>query len=107
MDRRAFVRATLAGTAALALAPYAEASALALGRRRADFRFTRLRYRGVTHEGQAIDRTVSGFHARVVQHECDHLDGILYPQRMTDLRTFGFVEEMKKAFGGQNEPEPD
>ena len=44
MDRRAFVRATLAGTAALALAPYAEASALAFGRRRADFRFTRLRY---------------------------------------------------------------
>ncbi len=70
-------------------------------------RFTRLRYRGVTQEGQAIDRTVSGFHARVVQHECDHLDGILYPQRVQDMRLFGFVEEMKKAFGGDDGPDPD
>ena len=56
-------------------------------------RFARIRYRGVTPEGAAIDRTVEGFHARVVQHECDHLDGILYPQRMTDLRLLTFVEE--------------
>jgi peptide deformylase len=70
-------------------------------------RFTRLRYRGVTHEGVPIDRTVSGFHARVVQHECDHLDGILYPQRLADPRMFGFVDEMKKALGGVDEPEPE
>ena len=56
-------------------------------------RWTRIRYRGVTPEGDTIDRTVEGFHARVVQHECDHLDGILYPQRMTDLRLLAFNEE--------------
>jgi peptide deformylase len=70
-------------------------------------RFTRLRYRGVNHEGEAIDRTVSGFHARVVQHECDHLDGILYPQRVKDLRLFGFIEEMKKSMEGPRDVEPD
>ena len=56
-------------------------------------RFNRIRYRGVGLDGQPIDRTVEGFHARVVQHECDHLDGILYPLRMTDLRLLMFVEE--------------
>jgi peptide deformylase len=56
-------------------------------------RWTRIRYRGVTTEGDTVDRTVEGFHARVVQHECDHLDGILYPQRMTDLRLLAFNEE--------------
>ena len=56
-------------------------------------RWQRIRYRGVTPEGEAIDRTVGGFHARVVQHECDHLDGILYPQRMSDLRLLVFNEE--------------
>ena len=56
-------------------------------------RWTRIRYRGTTPEGEAIDRTVEGFHARVVQHECDHLDGILYPQRMTDLSLLLFNEE--------------
>lgn len=56
-------------------------------------RFARIRYRGVTPEGAAIDRKVEGFHARVVQHECDHLDGVLYPQRMTDMRLLMFVEE--------------
>jgi peptide deformylase len=60
-------------------------------------RWKRLRYRGVAPDGTAIDRTVSGFHARVVQHECDHLDGVLYPMRIADLRLFGFVVEMKKA----------
>jgi len=56
-------------------------------------RWARIRYRGVTPEGERIDRVVAGFHARVVQHECDHLDGILYPQRMTDLRLLAFNEE--------------
>ena len=49
-----------------------------------------LRYQGRDPAGQPIDRTVSDFHARVVQHECDHLDGILYPMRIRDLRDFGF-----------------
>jgi peptide deformylase len=53
-------------------------------------RFTQLRYRGVDQYGAPIDRTVGGFHARVVQHECDHLDGILYPMRIRDMRNFGF-----------------
>ena len=53
-------------------------------------RFAQLRYRGFDQYGQPIDRTVSGFHARVVQHECDHLDGILYPMRIRDMRNFGF-----------------
>jgi peptide deformylase len=57
-------------------------------------RHTRLRYRGCDLDGQPIDRTVSGFHARVVQHEVDHLDGILYPMRITDMRLFGFEEEL-------------
>jgi peptide deformylase len=57
-------------------------------------RFTNLRYRGFDLEGAPIDRTVEGFHARVVQHEVDHLDGILYPERMRDLRNFGFEEAL-------------
>lgn len=55
-------------------------------------RHARLRYQGFTERGEAIDRKVSGFHARVVQHECDHLDGILYPQRIRDLRHFGYTD---------------
>jgi len=55
-------------------------------------RFTHLRYQGRDEYGALIDRTVSGFHARVVQHECDHLDGILYPMRIADMRNFGFSE---------------
>lgn len=55
-------------------------------------RWQRLRYRGFDLEGQPIDRTVTGFHARVVQHEMDHLDGILYPMRITDLRNLGFED---------------
>jgi peptide deformylase len=55
-------------------------------------RFQRLRYRGFDLHGAPIDRTVEGFHARVVQHEVDHLDGILYPQRVRDLRDFGFED---------------
>jgi peptide deformylase len=57
-------------------------------------RYTKLRYTGFDAEGNPIDRVAEGFHARVVQHECDHLDGILYPQRMTDLSQFGFNEEL-------------
>jgi len=53
-------------------------------------RWCALHYRGYGAHGEPIDRTVSGFHARVVQHECDHLDGILYPMRIRDLRNFGF-----------------
>jgi peptide deformylase len=55
-------------------------------------RYTRLRYQGVDQFGNVIDRSVDSFHARVVQHECDHLQGILYPMRITDLRKFGFTE---------------
>jgi peptide deformylase len=57
-------------------------------------RYTRLRYRGFDELGQPIDRSVDGFHARVVQHECDHLDGILYPQRIEDMTAFGFQDEL-------------
>lgn len=55
-------------------------------------RHARVRYRGFDEKGGAIDRTVDGFHARVVQHECDHLDGILYPMRMRDFTRFGFTD---------------
>ena len=57
-------------------------------------RYSQLRYRGFDQFGNQIDRTVSGFHARVVQHECDHLLGILYPMRIRDMSRFGFVEEL-------------
>jgi peptide deformylase len=62
-------------------------------------RYSQLRYRGFDQYGNAIDRTVTGFHARVVQHETDHLFGILYPMRIRDLRNFGFNEEL---FPGQH-----
>ena len=55
-------------------------------------RFTRLHYTGFDQFGEPIDRLVSGFHARVVQHECDHLDGILYPMRIQDLTNFGYTD---------------
>src|SRR3954471_2563247 len=57
-------------------------------------RYKHLRYRGVDEHGKPIDRTVQDFHARVVQHEVDHLLGILYPMRIRDMRSFGFVEEL-------------
>jgi peptide deformylase len=57
-------------------------------------RHRRLRYRGHDQYRRAIERSVEGFHARVVQHECDHLAGILYPMRIQDLRNFGFNEEL-------------
>lgn len=62
-------------------------------------RYRGLRYQGRDQFGKTVDRTVSGFHARVVQHECDHLAGILYPMRIRDLRNFGFNEEL---FPGQD-----
>jgi peptide deformylase len=62
-------------------------------------RYSQMRYRGFDQHGNAIDRMASGFHARVVQHETDHLLGILYPMRIRDLRQFGFNEEL---FPGQN-----
>jgi len=55
-------------------------------------RYVRLRYQGFDQFGNVIDREVGGFHARVVQHECDHLQGILYPMRIRDFRSFGFTE---------------
>lgn len=59
-------------------------------------RFRQIRYAGLTPAGEPIDRIARGFHARVVQHECDHLDGVLYPMRMTDLSKLSFVEELKR-----------
>ena len=55
-------------------------------------RFSKIRYQGFDETGMPIDRTVDGFHARVVQHECDHLHGILYPMRVKDFSYFGFTE---------------
>lgn len=57
-------------------------------------RYTQLRYTGHDPTGNPMDRTVSGFHARVVQHECDHLDGILYPMRLKDIRLLGFEDAL-------------
>lgn len=62
-------------------------------------RYTHLRYQGYDEYGALIDRSVSGFHARVVQHECDHLDGILYPMRIRDMKDFGFSDVL---FPGQD-----
>ena len=55
-----------------------------------------IRYRGLTLDGSIMEREAHGFHARVVQHECDHLDGILYPQRMTDMRRLTFAAELER-----------
>jgi peptide deformylase len=55
-------------------------------------RWTKLRYEGVDQFGEKICREVDGFHARVVQHECDHLNGVLYPMRIRDLAQFGYTE---------------
>lgn len=60
-------------------------------------RYSAIRYRGFDQFGNPIEREAEGFHARVVQHECDHLDGVLYPQRMTDLRQFGFLDALNSA----------
>jgi peptide deformylase len=60
-------------------------------------RWRRLHYTGVDADGQPIDRTVEGFHARVVQHECDHLDGVLFPDCLCDPKDFGFIPELEAA----------
>lgn len=60
-------------------------------------RYTQLRYSGFDSAGKPVQRLAEGFHARVVQHECDHLDGKLYPMRMRDLSQFGFLEELAAA----------
>jgi peptide deformylase len=62
-------------------------------------RYTRVRYRGYDQKGRLIERDAEGFHARVVQHECDHLDGVLYPQRIRDMTQFGFKEELLTKMG--------
>lgn len=62
-------------------------------------RHLRIRYSGFDADGGRIERVAEGFHARVVQHECDHLDGILYPMRVRDFTRFGFIEEL---FPGQD-----
>ena len=59
-----------------------------------------VRYRGVAPDGGAVDRTAEGLHARVVQHECDHLDGLLYPQRMDDLSSLTFESEWRRFAPG-------
>ena len=64
-------------------------------------RWTHIRYRALDLHGRMFEREAKGYHARVVQHECDHLDGILYPMRMTDISQLSFVEELRR-FGGQH-----
>jgi len=59
-------------------------------------RFTHIKYEGYDADGKKFEREVEDFHARVVQHECDHLDGILYPMKIEDYRYFGFHEEIFK-----------
>jgi peptide deformylase len=66
-------------------------------------RYTQLRYEGFDPQGNPIRREVSGFHARVVQHETDHLDGILYPQRIRDMRKFGFTDILFPDLVGEKE----
>jgi peptide deformylase len=64
-------------------------------------RYARLRYQGFDERGTPIDRSVEGFHARVVQHECDHLDGILYPMRVQDFSRFGYTDVLFPELAGQ------
>jgi len=60
-------------------------------------RHARILYRGLDPDGNPVERKADGFHARVVQHECDHLEGVLYPDRIIDRRMFGFIEELQAA----------
>jgi peptide deformylase len=64
-------------------------------------RYPHIRYRATTTAGEIIEREATGMHARVVQHECDHLDGILYPQRMTDLKLLVFTTELKHLMSAE------
>ena len=70
-------------------------------------RHARIRYRGLDLDGAAVERTAEGLHARVVQHECDHLDAILYPQRMTDLSRLGFADEVRRHPRNADRPEEE
>lgn len=70
-------------------------------------RYTELRYRGYGLDGEVIERRAKGFHARVVQHECDHLDGVLYPQRMDDLSELIFETEARAWLAAREETEAD
>ena len=67
-------------------------------------RYRNIHYRGYDQFGDPIDREASGFHARVVQHECDHLDGILYPQRIEDMRQFGYIDTLTEEGVMQLQP---
>jgi len=64
-------------------------------------RYSRIRYHGTDVSGRSVEREASGFHARVVQHEIDHLDGVLFPMRMTDLSLLSFNEELRHFMEGQ------
>ena len=66
-------------------------------------RYDRIKYTGIDAQGNLISREAEGFHARVLQHECDHLDGILYPMRIEDMRYFGFEDELSAAVAEQSE----
>lgn len=68
-------------------------------------RYARIRYQGVDPAGNVIDRTVDGFHARVVQHECDHLIGVLYPMRIRDYTQFGFTDVLFPELGRDDAPD--
>jgi len=70
-------------------------------------RHARIRYQGFTPEGEAIDRVAEGFHARVVQHECDHLDGTLYPMRVRDFARFGFTDVLFPELGTAARARPE
>ncbi len=73
-------------------------------------RYSHIRYRGVGLDGKPFEREASGFHARVVQHECDHLDGILYPARVVDINRFGFTDALVHGISRPDEgsgEEPD
>jgi peptide deformylase len=63
-----------------------------------------IRYRGFDQHGNSIEREAEGFHARVVQHECDHLDGVLYPQRMSDMRQFGYLDALDASGVVERQP---
>ncbi len=67
-------------------------------------RFTHIRYSAYDLDGERHVREANGFHARVIQHECDHLDGILYPYRIEDMSRFGFTEEMTRQAHLREEP---
>ncbi|MCP3689759.1 MAG: peptide deformylase [Gammaproteobacteria bacterium] len=70
-------------------------------------RFVNIRYQGYDQSGNHIDRQVSDFHARVVQHECDHLDGVLYPQRIENMQYFGYIEELERNAYLESQPGDD